>query len=131
MVFSWNIFLTTAVAMLLYGAFFGIVVPHMEQVYRAFQVRLPRPAQIILQLGRLLVPWGGIVLAGIPLILAVLVPLMLPSPSSSSPDGAVRAHRWAARAVRLLLLGLLLAMMLALMTPMYSLIDALTSPRMK
>lgn len=123
-IFSWNIFLITAAVMLLYGAFFGILVPHMEQVYRDYPTALPGPTVIILKMSHHMVPLGEVTLACIPLALAVVVPLVLPSPTGTA---ARRAHRGTARVIRVLLMLALLAMMLAVMMPMFSLITSLTS----
>jgi type II secretory pathway component PulF len=126
-IFSWNIFLTTAVVMLLYGAFFLILVPSIERVYRDFKIALPRPTMIILEISHHMVPLGGVALACVPLAIAVLVPLLTPPPSGTDPKAARRPHRRTAQFIRILLMLVLVAMIVAVVMPIYSLITALTS----
>jgi type II secretory pathway component PulF len=126
-IFSWNIFLTTAAVMLLYGGFFLIVVPSMERVYGDFKIALPTPTAIILRISHHMVPLGGVALACVPLTLAVLVPVLAPLPSGADPKTARRPYRRTAQFIRILLMLVLVAMVVAVVLPIYSLITAMTS----
>ena len=126
-IFSWNVFLTTAVVMLFYEGFFLIVVPSMERVYGDFKIALPPPTAIILRISHHMVPLGGVALACVPLALAVLVPLLTPPPSGTDPKTARRPYRRTAQFIRIVLMLLLVAMIVAVVLPIYSLITAMTS----
>ena len=113
--------------MLFYGAFFLVVVPSMERVYRDFKIALPRPTVIVLEISHHMVPLGGVALACVPPAIAVLVPLLTPLPTGTDQKAARRPHRRTAQFIRILLMLVLVAMMVAILVPIYSLITALTS----
>lgn len=127
MLFSWSVFVTTASLLVLYVGFFLVFVPQMERLYADFRVRLPTFTVIVLVVGRWMNPWGTIGLVVVPLALAVIVPLMAPRPTTDEPLADVRAARRWAILIRILLLLLLGAMVAAMLIPMLSLIDSITT----
>ena len=127
MLFSWSVFVTTFSLLVLYAGFFLIVVPQMERVFADFKISLPLATGAVLKLGRWMNPWGAIGLILVPPALAVLVPLMVPSPTTDEPLADVRSARRWAMLIRIFLLLLLGAMAAAMFMPMISLIDSLTA----
>lgn len=127
MLFSFSVFVTTASLLVLYAGFFLIVVPQMQRLYADFKVGLPGFTALFLGMARWMNPWGLVALALVPFALAVIVPLMLPSPTVDEPLADVRAARRWALLIRILLLLLLGAMAAAMFIPMLSLIDSITT----
>ena len=127
--FSWSVFVTTASLMVLYGGFFVILVPQIARVYADFKLRLPMVTVIVLGFGRWMNPWGIIGLVLVPIALAAVVPLLVPLPTPDDPQADVRAARRWALLIRILLLLLLGAMAAAVLIPMVSLVDSVTTQK--
>src|SRR4051812_7337892 len=76
--FSLAAFLTTGAIVLLSYGIIELVIPRMESLYKDFGIKLPAATQMLLDVARFGIRYEWIPAMSLPLVVALLVPHVLP-----------------------------------------------------
>ena len=131
--FSLPAFFATGAIMLLSGWILAIVVPRMEMLYKDYGLRLPAATQLLLDVARFLSQSGFLPAMILPVLVALLVPHLIPRTRQDDGKSDAPGRRLMAWAVALLLVNLVtfvvfIVVGVTLWLPMMNLMSNLAAP---
>ena len=127
--FSWLVFIASSVMMLCAAGVLMLYVPKFKQIFADFKLQLPTVTQLLLEISDAASGWGSLVFVVIPIAMGFLTPRLWSQTTALDPHRAARTlHRLVAVLVVLCFtLGLILFTTIAVMMPMISLIEGISS----